>query len=147
MRRKCSILLVIIFSLASPFHQVVSATVAGNNDMWAGIAVSTPVYSVGDRNGLSILFAVINDGDEVVDPKIEMSQLIVNGEALKESRIMFSNGIRTSDFHALQPNHQLIFRYEVGDHFKEPGIYKVSWVGKGFKAAEVTFRVIAANTN
>jgi hypothetical protein len=111
--------------------------------LWAAISVSHPILelgSTGDR--FRITFALVNDGDKVVDLEILSSQLLVNGEELKDWPMIVSNGPRDERWGALPAEDDLVFSYALGDYFKAAGIYRVSWKGKGFQTTEVVFRVL-----
>jgi hypothetical protein len=39
------------------------------------------------------------------------------------------------------------FGYQLGDVFKKPGAYTISWKGEGFESAPLVFRVIDRTPN
>jgi hypothetical protein len=110
--------------------------------LWAAVSVSEPVFEVGWTKNLQINFALVNDGRETINPTITSSEIIVNGMALKDSAFIFGNGPRDTRWNALPPGDSLRFGYAMGDRFKEPGIYTVSWKGNGFESSAVVFRVL-----
>ena len=110
--------------------------------LWAAVSVSEPVFEAGWTKNLQINFALVNDGRETLNPTIASSEIIVNGEALKDSAFIFGNGPKDARWKALSPGDSLRFSYAMGDRFKEPGIYTVSWKGDGFESAAVVFRVL-----
>lgn len=67
---------------------------------------------------------------------------MVNGEELADSGLVLGNGPRDARSAALPPGDHLSFGYALGDHFREPGIYRVSWRGANFRSPEVVFRVL-----
>jgi hypothetical protein len=95
-------------------------------------------------------FYLVNDGKVVIDPKVESSQLFINGKECKGRDAPFGidwpyivvNGPCDDRLNALPPGDDLQFSYAMGDYFKEPGIYRVKWKGEGFEAPEVVFRVM-----
>jgi hypothetical protein len=112
------------------------------NVLWAAISTNDPIFYAGRTEGLSISFAVVNDGNSTINPKIEASHLLINGVEPKNWPFVISNGIRSSQFYALPQNHALQFVYSLGEYFKNPGIYTVTWKGENFRAPDITFRVL-----
>ena len=110
--------------------------------LWAAISISDPLSQEGWTKGIAIHFTVVNDGSAPLDPKIVASKIIVNGKELEDSGFILGNGPRDARWDALPPGDSLRFTYALGEYFKEPGIYKVSWKGEGFEAPEVVFRVM-----
>jgi hypothetical protein len=110
--------------------------------LWAAISVNEPVFTQGWTKSLQIYFTLVNDSDKTINPEIGASQIVVNGQALQDSDVIFNNGIRHKGFYALPPNDHLLFTYALGDKFAEPGIYRVSWRGPAFEAQEIIFRVL-----
>jgi hypothetical protein len=91
---------------------------------------------------LIVEFTLVNDGEATIDPKIGASRIVVNGTELEDSGLILGNGPRDARFDALPPGDNLRFVYALGDHFKEPGVYRVSWQGASFRSPEVEFRVL-----
>ncbi len=114
--------------------------------LWAAISVSHPVYVPREQGELGdpfmIRFGLVNDGNQVVDPDLDASQLLINGKPLPEWRVIIGNGPEPKNRHALPPGQRISFGYEFGRHFTKPGIYKVVWKGKGFESPEIIFRVL-----
>ena len=50
--------------------------------LWAGLSVNHPIFRAGQANDLRIEFTLVNDGDQVIDPKIPESQIVINGKEL-----------------------------------------------------------------
>jgi hypothetical protein len=129
--------------------------------LWAAVSVSDTIINWGDRAwvpGLRPLpfminFYLVNDGDKVVDPKVESSQLFINGKECKgkvapnglDWPFIMASGPRDGRWKALPPGDHLSFGYAMGDYFKEPGIYRIKWKGEGFEAPEVVLRVMPRN--
>jgi hypothetical protein len=117
--------------------------------LWAAISVNKPVL---DREVFSIdpfmvFFGLVNDGDKAVNPEVESSQLLVNGKELENWPFIIANGIRGRRWKSLPPGDHLSFGYDLGNHFAKPGIYKLSWKGKGFQSPEIVFRVMPKKGN
>jgi hypothetical protein len=97
--------------------------------------------------GLNIEFILVNDGEATIDPKFGESRIVVQGQELVDSELILGNGPRDTRFAALRPGQCLRFSYLLGDYFKEPGIYRVSWRGTSFRSPEVVFRVLPEKAN
>jgi hypothetical protein len=112
------------------------------NGIWAALGVNRVVFRQSEVKGLTIEFTLVNDGEATIDPKIGESRIVVQGKELADSGLIMGNGPRDARFTALPPGEHLSFSYSLGDHFKEPGIYRVSWRGANFRSPEVVFRVL-----
>ncbi|HKB38286.1 MAG TPA: sigma-70 family RNA polymerase sigma factor [Gemmataceae bacterium] len=110
--------------------------------LWAALSVNRPVFREGDTGTLQINFALVNEGDRVIDPKLPSSRIVVNGKPLPDSGRIFGNGPRDARFEALPPGDSLQFSYALGKHFEKPAVYRVHWEGEGFRSAEIVFRVL-----
>ena len=42
--------------------------------LWAGLSVNHPIFKAGQAKDLRIEFTLVNDGDQVIDPKIAESR-------------------------------------------------------------------------
>ena len=111
--------------------------------LWAGMSINQPLFRVGkDTNLLQFSFALVNDGDKVVDPRIPgHPRLIVNDKELDLSSVP-GVGLRDERFKALPPGDNLQFGMTAGQFFDRPGVYRVYWQGEGFRSNEVIFRVM-----
>jgi RNA polymerase sigma factor (sigma-70 family) len=111
--------------------------------LWAGMSVNQPLFRVGkDTNLLQFSFALVNEGETVIDPRISgYPRLIVNGKELDLSSIP-GFGPRNERFKALPAGDNLQFGLAAGQHFDRPGVYRVYWQGEGFRSNEVVFRVM-----
>jgi hypothetical protein len=118
------------------------STVPKRGGLWAALGVSHAVFGRGELGGLNVEFTLVNDGETTVDPKVGASRIVVNGVELADSGLILGNGPRDARFSALPPGEHLRFGYALGDHFKEPGVYRVSWRGEDFRSPEVVFRVL-----
>lgn len=139
-------LLVVVVALAWQLSNQVNAQQQSTN-LWAAISVSDPLFQESWTKDLMIHFTLVNDGSEIIDPKIESSKIIINGEELENSGFIFGNGIRSKNWNALAPGDALRFSLGLNEYFKKPGIYKVSWKGENFHAAEIIFRVMPSRSN
>jgi hypothetical protein len=110
--------------------------------LWAAITVQQPIVPKNRTNDLTLIFAIVNDGDSTVNPGVATSRLFINGVELKEWSFINRNGPKTTFDAALPPKRTLLFSYAVGKYFQKPGAYTVKWQGENFKASEITFRVL-----
>ena len=111
--------------------------------LWAGLSVNHPIFRAGQTKDLRIEFSLVNDGDKIIDPKIPESRIVINGKELTDSRSILSSVQKGGRFQALSPRESLQFDYLLGDQFKEPGTYRVSWRGSGFQSSEIVLRVLS----
>jgi hypothetical protein len=109
--------------------------------LWAAISVSQPIFDVRQVEKLDISFAVTNDGDTTINPKVGSSHLFINGVEPKDWYLVIGNGPKPID-DLLPPGRSLQFGYVMGRYFEKPGIYTLRWQGENFRAREVTFRVL-----
>jgi RNA polymerase sigma factor (sigma-70 family) len=115
---------------------------AKKRPIWAGISVNKPVFQEGATGELQFFFTLVNDTDQVIDPKVGAAKIVVNGKALADSAFILSNGPRDGRFTALPPGDLLEFGAGLGRYFEKPGVYRVSLQGEMFLSAEVVFRVV-----
>ena len=106
------------------------------------MSVNHPIFKAGQTKDLRIEFTLVNDGDKVIDPKIPESQIVINGKELTDSGLIFSSVQKGTRFRALSPGESLQFSLPLGDQFKEPGTYRISWKGAGFHSPEIVLRVL-----
>jgi hypothetical protein len=110
--------------------------------LWAGLSVNHPIFRVGQTKDLRIEFALVNDGDKVIDANIPESHIIINGKELDDSALILSSVPKEARSRALSPGESLQFDCLLGDHFKEPGVYRISWKGAGFHSPEIVLRIL-----
>jgi hypothetical protein len=110
--------------------------------LWAGLSVNHPVFRADQTKDLRIEFTLVNDGDKPIDPKITKSQILINGKELGHSGLILSSVQEGDRSEALPPGQSLRLDCLLGDWFKEPGIYRVSWKGSGFQSSEIVIRIL-----
>ncbi len=115
--------------------------------LWSAICViPEPIFDEARTQNLQIRFALVNDGNTTVNPRIDDSHLFINGVEPEDGPfgrvVRTSNAPRTSLFYALPPGQSLRFGYMLGSYFGKPGIYNVRWEGKDFRSRELVFRVL-----
>jgi len=110
--------------------------------LWAGLSVNHPTFVAGKTKDLRIDFALVNDGKKVIDPKISESEIIINGKELGDSGQILGSVQMGARSTSLPPGESLHFDCLLGDQFKEPGIYRVSWKGATFQSSEIVLRIL-----
>jgi hypothetical protein len=110
--------------------------------LWAGLSVNHPIFRAGQTKDLRIEFTLVNDGDKVIDPRIPESQIVINGKELSDSGSILSSVEEGTRFKALPRGESLRFDRVLGDRFKQPGVYRVSWKGAGFQSSEIVLRIL-----
>jgi hypothetical protein len=115
--------------------------------LWAGITVNRTVFSRFVKDPVLVSFSLVNDGEEPVNPEVESSRLLVNGKELEDWSDIIRNGIRDGRWKSLPSKDYIDFTYDLSDHFTKPGVYRLSWKGKGFQADDVVFRVLPKGGN
>jgi hypothetical protein len=111
--------------------------------LWAAVGVMRPMFPLSEAKTIQVSFAVVNDGQTTVDPRIGASHLYINGVEPNDWSFVINNGPRTLEFTALAPGRSIEFGYLLGPrYFAKPGIYRLRWEGANFKAPEIAFRVM-----
>jgi hypothetical protein len=111
-------------------------------NLWAALSVNHPAFKQGQTKDLSIEFTLVNDGANAIDPKIAESRIVINGKELADSGLILSGGLKDAQARALSSGDNLQFAVGLGDHFTEPGTYRVSWKAAGFQSPEILLRVL-----
>lgn len=124
-----------------------SKTSNNNQPIWAALSINHPVLTVGQTKDLRIEFSLINDGDKVIDPKIAKSRIVINDKEIADSGLVLSSVAKEDRFKVLAPGESLQFDCLLGDHFKVPGRYRVSWKGSEFQAPEIVVRIMPDKTH
>jgi hypothetical protein len=110
--------------------------------LWAGLSVNHPIFRAGQTKDMRIELTLVNDGDQVIDPKIPESQILINGKELSDSGLILSSIEDVTRFKALPPGQSLRFDCVLADPFKEPAIYRLSWKGTSFQSSEIVLRIL-----
>ena len=79
---------------------------------------------------------------ELIDPKIAESWIVINGKELSDSGLILSGGLKDAQVRAMSAGDNLQFAVGLGDHFTEPGTYRVCWKGTGFQSPEILLRIL-----
>ena len=111
------------------------------------MSVNHSIFKASQTKDLRIEFSIVNDGDKPIDPKISDSRIIINGKELAASGLILSSVPKVARSQALSPGGSLQFDCLVGDQFKEPGVYQVSWKGSGFQSPEIVLRIFPEETH
>jgi hypothetical protein len=111
-------------------------------NLWAALSVNHPAFMQGRTEDLIIEFTLVNDGAKAIDPKIAESRIVINGKELADSGLILSGGLKDAQVRALSSGDNLQFAVGLGDHFTEPGTYRVSWKAAGFQSPEILLRIL-----
>jgi hypothetical protein len=122
--------------------KLVTADMKKAGNLWAGLTVNHPIFRANQTKDLRIEFTLVNDGDQVIDPKIPESRIVINSTELSDSAMILSSVEEGARFKALPPGGSLQFDCLLGDQFKQPGVYRVSWKGAGFQSSEIVLRIL-----
>jgi hypothetical protein len=114
--------------------------------LWAGLSVNHPIFKAGQTKDLRIEFTLVNDGDKVIDPRVPESWIVINGKELADSGSILSRVQKGGRSKALSPGESLQCDCVLGDQFKEPGTYRISWKGAGFHSPEIVLRILPEGT-
>jgi hypothetical protein len=107
----------------------------------AHISLSAPAFTVETVPDLQVHFSLKNTGKKIVNPNITASELVIDGQAYKESAFLFGNGPRDSRFSNLPPGDKIEFAYPLGHLFQQPGEHVLSWRGKNFNTVKQKVKV------
>ena len=113
-----------------------------NQPIWAALSINHAVFKAGQIKDLRIEFSLVNQGNKVIDPKVPESHIVINGKELTDSGSILKHSLKDATTEALSPGDTLQFGVVLGDHFKEPGLYQVSWKGVGFQSSEIVLRIL-----
>lgn len=108
----------------------------------ASISADKPIYTTG-KDEVQIDFAAVNNSDKAVPQERIRDEgvLIINGQKLQESSLIFGNGIRSAESF-LNPGRSMQFNYQLTSYFKKAGNYEVVWKGPEFETKPIFFRVL-----
>ncbi len=126
----------------SPATPSPGTAASGNSPLWSALSINHTVFRPEVLNSLTIEFTLVNDGTTPVDPKIPRSRIIVNGQELAESSRLLGSESRVARLRSLPPGDSLRFALPLGDRFRTPGTYRVSWRGEDFRSPDLWFRVL-----
>jgi hypothetical protein len=119
----------------------------GQGALWAALSANHSVFKQSQAKDLNIEFTLMNDGEQVIEPKIAESRIVINGQELADSGSILGSGPKDAGFKALAPGDHLRLSFALGDHLNKPGTYRVSWKGGGFQSPEIVVRVLAEKTH
>ena len=137
-------ILILTLAAGSLFPNCASAN-QSSPKLWATVSVGDSKFQEGETKELMINFTVTNDGNSTVDPKIDLSKIVVNGKELDDSAWIFANGPRDANWNALPPGGTLRFAYNLAKYFQASRVYRISWKGPAFEAPTIEFRVVPSS--
>jgi hypothetical protein len=91
-----------------------------------------------------LTFVLLNDSDAPINTVEESWQIVIEGKELKESDIIFGNGLRpVGGWGLLKPGESYQFGngLALSNYFPEEREYKVSWKGKGFQSSTIVVKI------
>jgi hypothetical protein len=109
-------------------------------NLWAALSINHAVVKAGKAKELRFGFSLVNDSERVIDPRIADSQIVINCKGLTEPGSVFG---KDAPFKALAPGESVQFDLPPGEHFKEPGTYRVFWKGTAFQSSEIVLRILS----
>jgi hypothetical protein len=115
---------------------------AKTGNLWAALTVNHSTFQQGQTKDLRIEFSLVNDGGKVIDPKIAESRIVIDGKELADPGSVFGTVPKDVRIKPLAPGESLKFSLLLGEHFKEPGTYRISWKGAGFQSSEMVLRIL-----
>jgi hypothetical protein len=92
-----------------------------------------------------VTFVLLNDSDAPINTAEESWQIVIDGKELKDSGLIFGNGIRpVGDWGILKPGESFQFGkgLKLGNYFPDEREYKVSWKRKGFQSSTIVVRIM-----
>lgn len=101
------------------------------------------------KNGPYVLlsFLLLNDSDTEIAVKPESWKIVINGEELEDSGMIFDNGpMPAKELTPLQPGdaHALMKPFPMKKYFPHPGRYTIAWKGSGFVSSTITIIIPAS---
>ena len=95
-----------------------------------------------ERKAVAIGFRVTNRTAEPIDPKLDVADLLINGEPSVMWANTHGNGGREPEWYALPPGHQLSREYPIGETlFEKPGDYTLVLKVSDILSAPIQVRV------
>jgi hypothetical protein len=113
-----------------------------NGKLWAALSANHVVFPESEVKNLVIEFTLVNDGDAPLDPAIARSRLVVNAKPPSASTLPPGNGPPDPRFSSLPAGDCLRFTRSLGELFRSPGTYRISWQSERFQSPEITIRVL-----
>jgi hypothetical protein len=122
------------------------ATKQGNTvqpkNLWAALTANHSTFKQGQTEELRIEFSLVNDGDEMINPQIADSQIMINGKELTDSGSVFGGIPKDVRIKVLASGESIRFSLLLGNQFKETGTYWISWKGSNFQSSEMVVRIL-----
>jgi hypothetical protein len=109
--------------------------------LWGGMSLNNCLLEQRMLPTFMVHFALVNDGNESLDPDVKSWKIMINGTELIDSGWIFGNGPRGDNWEHLSPGQSIVFGKALGEYFAKPGLYSLVWKGSRFESAPVVFRV------
>jgi hypothetical protein len=118
----------------------------------AGLHAGITAQLISLRSGYSdpehvmLTFLVVNDSDSPQNVAASSWELVVNGNELPDSDMIFGNGpAPAGGWKELNPGEDYQFgkALPVSTYFKKPGAYEVYWKAEGFRSPTILIRIPA----
>jgi len=103
----------------------------------ADISPSQLRFFTGGDNHLRLHLTLVNRGYEVMDPELKTSKLLVNGQELPESVLIYDAARGSPFLRGIPPGRRLRIVYEMRTRFKGEGVYDLVWQGEKFQSLPV----------
>jgi hypothetical protein len=103
-----------------------------------------PGYS--DPEHVLLALLIVNDSDSTRNVSVGSWKLIVSGNELPDSDMIFGIGLAPAGgWSELNPgeNCQFSKALQVSTYFKKPGVYRISRKAEGFRSPTITIRIAA----
>lgn len=117
--------------------KVAARTVSGK--LRATITLSQPVVWSNEHGKLQISFKLVNESNEIIDPKIESWQVLANGASFRRGARVPWTGPFPMNARALPPGGSTGYNQRPMDN--KPGDYTLRWEGDDFMSPPVKLRV------
>lgn len=103
----------------------------------ADISPSQLRFFTGGDNRLRLHLTLVNRSGAVVNPDLRTSKLMLNGQELRESVMVYEAARGNPLLHGLPPGRRLRIIYDMETRLRIAGAYDLIWKGKDFESLAV----------
>jgi len=90
------------------------------------LTTSATTLTMAERAAFQIGVRATNQGDAVLEPRLDLADLTVNGESSMDWRMAIGNGGRDKDWLAMPAGKTVEMQWPLGEAlFRAPGTYKI----------------------